>query len=44
MKGCAKARVAGIQRGVHPHIARRDIVQHDNVGSRFLIAGRCFAG
>ncbi len=40
MKGYAKTRVAGVQRRTGLYVARRDVVQHDNVGGNFLITER----
>ena len=43
MKCDAEARVAGIERGIGLDVARRDVVEHHDVGGNLLIAKRRFA-
>ena len=44
MQGYPKTRAAGAQWRICLHVARRDVVQYDNVAGNFLIAERRFAG
>jgi hypothetical protein len=39
MNGHAEARTAGAQRGIRLDVARRDVIQHDQVGADFRIIG-----
>jgi hypothetical protein len=40
-RGDAETGVAGLQRRARFRVARRDVIQHDNIGGRFLVAKRC---